>query len=428
MAEMSITAALALADEHRKAGRTDQAESVYRQILQSQPNVPGAWVGLGDLASNALRFDEAINFFQRAIVVNPKSIRAHLGLGWALLNLHQTSQAADAYRTTIALEPECADAHYGLSWALLAQGDFAEGWVEHQWRAQCRGLAGPSSKYTQPQWDGSDLAGRTVLLYQEQGAGDVIQYLRYVPMVAARGGRIILGCDIRLAPLLKNMPGVADCGFGSDAIPPFDVHLSLHELPRIFKTTLETIPANVPYLRADAERIERWRSRIDRREGMLHIGLCWAGSTKHKNDRLRSIPLREFAALAGDERIRCYSLQKGPAATQLNSVPQMRLIDCNVAIEDWADTAAAMEHLDLVITVDTSIAHLAGAIARPVWTLLPFHADWRWLLDREDSPWYPTMRLFRQKAIGDWSEVLTRVRNELSGSSEYLRHRRSAAD
>ncbi len=266
-------------------------------------------------------------------------------------------------------------------------------------------------------WGGEDLNGRTILLGAEQGFGDVIQFARYVPEVAKRGGRVILMCYAELVRLLQGMEGVEQI-CSRNPPPAFDVHCPLASLPGVMGTRLDSIPAEVPYLKADAAISETWGKKIGPRGDRLRVGLVWAGQPSHNRDMERSVLLSQFGPLVSRRDVAFYSLQKGEAAGQVKDPPMgMELIDFSADLRDFAETAGLISQLDLVITVDTAVAHLAGAMGKPVWVLLARLPDWRWLLDREDSPWYPTMRLFRQRTMGDWEDVIRRVAKELEGYS-----------
>jgi hypothetical protein len=267
----------------------------------------------------------------------------------------------------------------------------------------------------QHEWDGGQLAGRTILLHAEQGFGDTLQFIRYLPLVQERGRQIVLECQPELRRLLQsNMPDMSIVSRGH-ALPPFDVQCPLMSLPRIFATDLTNIPPSVPHLEANADDIAVWRNRLAEHTAPAKVGLVWAGNPDHANDRNRSVELASLAPLAEVPGVRFFSLQKGEAVSETNKLTtNMDLTDTAAELMDFADTAALIANLDLIITVDTAVAHLAGAMGRPVWTLLPFVPDWRWLLNREDSPWYPTMRLFRQPTIGDWEAVFRRVAEELA--------------
>jgi hypothetical protein len=315
-------------------------------------------------------------------------------------------------RKAIALEPDSPEPHNNLAHALLSSGELAEGFGEFEWRWKSAGFEA-RREFPQPVWNGKDHAG-TVLLTTEQGYGDTIQFIRYAPLVADRCGRVLLQCHRELISLVEGVPGLAQVIPLSAKLPAFDAHCTLLSLPHIFATTLATIPATVPYLKADPASAAAWAAKLpdDRR---LKIGLAWAGNPLHKNDRNRSLPLAALAPLAAVPGAVFFSLQKGAPGEQAKTPPDgMEIIDYMDDVRDFADAAALIANLDLVISVDTVIVHIAGAMAKPVWTLLPFSPDWRWMLDRSDSPWYPTMRLFRQPAIGDWASVMQSVAAELA--------------
>ena len=255
-------------------------------------------------------------------------------------------------------------------------------------------------EYLQPQWDGQEYADKTVLIHAEQGLGDTIQFIRYAPLCRARGGRVVFECPKPLVELLRGVDGVDQMVSRGEPVSPFDFHTPLLNLPRIFGTTLADIPAPPP---------------LDPVEGRLRVGIVWQGNPRHKTDRNRSCPLNHFEALARRDDLTFYSLQVGPVAADLEDLAvDASIHDMGTQLNNFADTAAVVAQLDLVITVDTAMAHLVGALARPVWTLLPFAPDWRWLLGRDDSPWYPTMRLFRQARPGDWHDVFDRVDRALT--------------
>jgi hypothetical protein len=299
--------------------------------------------------------------------------------------------------------------------ALLSRGEFPEGWQEYEWRWKCKDFPAHLRIFTQPRWDRSPLEGRTILLHTEQGFGDAIQFIRYLPQVKQWGGKIQIACRAELVRLFQaNSQGCQILAPG-EPLPSFDVYSPFLSLPRIFATTLDNIPSVVPYLHAEADDAKKWQHRLADHSSTTNVGLVWAGNAAHQNDRNRSITLAKFAPLAQVPNVRFFSLQKGSPAAQSKSLPAgMMLTDWTEELNDFSDTAALIANLHLVIAVDTAAVHLAGALGKPVWTLLPFVADWRWMLEREDTPWYPTMRLFRQTSEGDWKGVIDRVAHSLS--------------
>lgn len=297
--------------------------------------------------------------------------------------------------------------HLAVAHHLLARGRFEEGWKEYEWRWRAGGVS--PVQFRQPQWDGSRLDGRRILLWAEQGLGDTIQFIRFAPQVKATGGTVLVECQPPLAGLLASAPGVDVVVPYGSVLPEFDAHLPLQSLPRVLGTRPETIPAETPYLKADPALVERWRARMGA-EGRFRVGLCWAGNPRQANDRNRSMPGAEFARLAGIAGVELFSLQYGPRSGELAGVPVTHLGE---EFRDVADTAAAIANLDLVISVDTMAAHLAGALGKPVWTLLPASADWRYPQGSDTTPWYPGMRLFRQAQPGDWTELIERVAEAL---------------
>jgi hypothetical protein len=353
-------------------------------------------------------------------------------------------EAVATFRNAVALAPQNGVIHYNYALALLLSGQLEQGFIEHEWRWQVPQLGLTKRQFPQPRWEGEDPSGKRLLLYCEQGFGDSIQFLRYVPLLRARGAEVIVqlpGELMRLAQSLRTearsaeavIPNVLvrDLGIGDasrstaqhdgfstplrfvtfgDPLPDFDCHASLISLPRLMKTTVERIPANVPYLRADRALAEVWRERVETTSaGKLKVGFAWAGRREHWNDRNRSLPddaLKQL--LAQDLPVAFFSVQKQPHLP----LP-VNMIDWTAELNDFADTAALIENLDLIISVDTSVAHLAGAMGKRVWLLLPFAPDWRWLRNRDDSPWYPTMRLFRQARSGDWRGCIETIAREL---------------
>lgn len=335
-------------------------------------------------------------------------------LGNRLLDLGQIDQALACYDKAIQLQPSNAFAHFNRGFALLLAGRLVEGFQEFEWRWQCPNFPSPLRKCPQPLWDGANGVGKTLLLHAEQGLGDAIQFIRYLPMVMSKVGRVILECRSESVTLFQGMPGLAQV-IASDAVtPPFDVHLPLLSLPHIFGTSMQTIPAAVPYLTPDAQKVTQWKDRLASDTSPLKVGINWQGNPGYKWNSRRSASLATFASLARVPGVSFYSLQIGESAAEvLNPPPNMMLLDFTQHIQDLSDTAALMANLDLIVSTDTSVVHLAGALGRPVWTVLCSVPDWRWLLTGDRSPWYPTMRLFRQKQQGDWDGVMSEVMREL---------------
>jgi tetratricopeptide (TPR) repeat protein len=402
----------------RDKRQLDEAMAAYRKAIALRADYADAYSNIGTILRDHGRLEEAIAAFRQAIVLDPKLAEAHNNLGKALGDLGQTDRAIAAFRDSIALDSAYAEAHLNLAISLLARGELPEGWAEYEWRWNARDFAGMRRNTMAPQWDGSPLHGRTLLLQTEQGLGDAIQFIRYLPTVTRCGGPVIVECHPQVRTLFQRMAGtcvpIPQVISRGEALPPFDLHCPLLTLPFVLKTTLDTIPVQVPYLFPDEEEVERWGQRLNALGAGLKIGVAWAGSPTNKLDQTRSLSLDRLAPLAAEvSGVIFISLQKGPAASQAKSPPPgMKLIDWSDEFSNFRD-AALMANLDLILTVDTSVAHLAGALARPTWVLLSFVPDWRWLMHREDSPWYPTMRLFRQTSRGDWESVIRRLAQAL---------------
>jgi hypothetical protein len=330
-----------------------------------------------------------------------------------LLNLGQPEGAVACYSRALELKPDYDEARRNRSLVRLLLADYDRGWADYELRWGAAGL--PVRAVNRPLWDGGPLNGRTILLHAEQGLGDTIQFARYVPLVKAKGGTVVLACQKPLLRLLAALPGVDRLVPQADTLPNFDIHAPLLSLPCILGTTsTDTIPASVPYLRAEAALVTRWREKLAAIPGHK-VGIAWQGSKSFKADQLRSVPLERFAPLAEVPGVTLISLQKGHGSEQLAQVsfPVTELPGLDEESGPFMDTAAVMTCLDLVISTDTAIPHLAGALNVPCWMATPFSPDWRWLLDREDSPWYPSLRLFRKPTLRDWEPVFRRIAAEL---------------
>ena len=411
----------ALLDEE---GRHEEALLQYAEALTHRSGDPLALNNMGNSLLKLGRFAEAAVRFRQALLRAPDCLEARIALGAALQRGGDAAAAIACFRAALEIDPACAEAHWNLSLALLLAGDFREGWLEYQWRWRRDSFTSPRRGFAEPLWDGSPLAGRRILVHGEQGFGDTIQFARYLPMVAALGGTVIAECQSdSLAPLLRRMPGVSAVCVMGQALPPFDLQVPLLSLPRLFGTTLENVPDRVPYLSPPPERLAPWRERVPGGEG-FKVGIAWAG--KPVPDPFRSCTLQALAPLGEVPGVTLYSLQLGGGAATPG--PGSELIDLTASIRDFGDTAALISQLDLVISVDTSVAHLCGALGKPVWLLLPMAGDWRWLLERDDSPWYPTMRLFRQERQGEWGGVIGRVRAELEAATWGFLEKGAAAE
>jgi hypothetical protein len=355
----------------------------------------------------------------RALNLAENDPGAHHNLALALAHQGNFAQALEEHERAIRLQPDNALFHKNRSLLWLRLGEWERGWPEFEWRWRCREFR--NRAFPQPPWDGRPLDGRTILLYAEQGLGDVLHFVRYAPLVKERGGVILLECPATLHPILSRCKGIDRLVVQGSRLPDFDTHAALMSLPGIMGTTITSVPATVPYVFADPERVAHWQKVLSTTTG-VRIGVCWQGSRDHSGDRQRSFPLAELAALARLPKVSLISLQTGAGREQLASVRgQFSVTDFGDGLDRdsgaFMDTAAIMKNLDLVVTCDTAIGHLAGALGVPVWLALSTVSDWRWLLDRQDTPWYPTMRLFRQKELGNWRHVFETTARELSPPS-----------
>jgi len=396
------------------------AEAVFRDVLARQPDNTAARVALADAVKSSGRFGEAEDLYRKALATQPAELGGWFNLGVTLGDLGRHEESVAPFRRAIRLAPERVNARSSLAHALLITGRYEDGWPAFEARFEDDVHIPDRGR---PWWRGEPLEGRTVLLYGEQGHGDALQFIRYAPLVARAGGRVVVECLPALVRLFARVEGVAEV-HPLGAAPEFDLICPLMNLPTLFGTTLATVPAAVPYLDAAAAGEERFAGLWPAGDRTLNVGLVWAGDPHAADprwshaDTRRSIPLAGFAPLLDIPGLRLVSLQKGAAAAQASQPPFAgRILDVMGHVADFADTAALVRRLDLVISVDTSVAHLAGGLGVPVWVLSRFDGCWRWLTDREDSPWYPTARVFRQQRIGDWQPVLDRVAAELRALS-----------
>jgi tetratricopeptide (TPR) repeat protein len=431
-----------------KQGRRPEAIARLEEALRLQPDHAQAYNNLGLLLNEVGRPAEAAVMLAQAVRLRPLFVEAHNNLGLVYAALGRSELAEASYQQALRLQPGQWELHANLGnlhagqgrhdealacyqlavwlnpdsparWsralALLEKGDLKRGWPEYESRWRHTGLK--ERALAQPRWDGSPLEGRTILLHLEQGLGDTLQFIRYAPLVKQRGGAVLVECPASLVPLLSRCPGIDRLVAQGSELPEFDVHAPLLSLPLLCSTTLATIPAQIPYLFPDPETVEYWRRTLGSAPG-LKVGIAWQGSSEYVNDRFRSVPLAEFEPLARLPGVRLYSLQKGLGTEQLRALAGRFAVselaaDLDATGGAFLETAAIMKNLDLVVCSDSALAHLAGGLGVRVWVALAAVADWRWLRDREDSPWYPTMRLFRQAALGAWGPVFGRLAAEV---------------
>jgi tetratricopeptide (TPR) repeat protein len=388
--------------------RAAAAVAACRAAVAADERDADAWFGLAQSLRDDGQMPAACEAYRMALKLSPNQPEVLIGLAASLNDMGELAEAIETGCKAVALRPASSEARHNLGLSLLTSGRLAEGWRLYESRTGCGSFMQSLLHLPQPPWDGRDAAGRTIFLRAEQGCGDTIQFVRYIPLLAERGAKVILECQPELKSLLKDLPGTAQVIGRGEQPGEFDCHLPLLSLPLHFQTTLTNIPAAVPYLRAGEGRVEKWRSRFSHIQG-FKVGLVWAGNPVHRNDGNRSLPLKMLSPLLALEGVKFFSLQK-PCPAEMPA----EMTDLSADLHDFADTAAALWQLDLLISVDTAVAHLAGALARPVWTLLPCAADWRWMTQTEQTPWYPTMRLFRQAARGDWGAVIERVAGEMN--------------
>lgn len=431
MAEtVSLTAAqiqagnhLQLGNEFYNKGMLEEAIACYRSALECQADFMQARYNLGVALGDNEAYHEAIACLQEVIAQEPDNADAHNSLGFVYSQMRELEKAAAHYEAAVELNGSFAKAHFNLGMTLLQLGDLPRGWAECEWRWQTEQFT--AFQCPQPRWDGQDIPDKTLLVHTEQGAGDAIQFIRYIPLVAPRCQRIVLVCVPELMPLFATIAEIAQIKPPGDiALAEFDVYVPLMSLPYLLGTTLQTIPATTPYLTVPESHIHKHQLDLTQTNplvvgaggdsSLMKVGIVWGGSPTHKNDRHRSCKLTDFLPILQTPGIDFYSLQKGKRTSELEDLPpEIQIKDMGGQLHDYGDTAAIISQLDLLISVDTSVVHLAGALGKPVWTLLCFNPDWRWMVAGEETPWYPTMGLFRQPQPGDWHSVFQRVQQEL---------------
>lgn len=401
-----------LANALLELGRIDEALAGYDEVLAKSPTHVGALVNRGNTLLRFNRPADAIANYDKALAAMPGHPQILTNRGHAFRRLDRPFEALADFEAALAAGPDFPEAHFEAAMTRLTRGDFEAGWKGYEWRWKTATFAAQRRQLRAPLWLGDvPVSGKTVLLHAEQGLGDTIQFIRYAPLLAARGAKVVCEVQPELRSLLSQFEGVDIIAQG-EALPAFDLHCPLLSLPLAFETRPGTIPASVPYLAPQTERLTHWRDRLapDR----PRAGFVWSGSPSHRNDRNRSIPLARLAALFEKPSIHCFSLQtelREADREPLRALPN--LVDLGGELRDFADTAAVIALLDVVVSVDTSVAHLAGALGKPVMILLPYAADFRWMRNRDDTPWYPTAKLLRQPDFGDWDSVIVRLADDL---------------
>jgi tetratricopeptide (TPR) repeat protein len=394
----------------RDQKRNEDAANQFRQCLTLQPGFPPALNNLANTLRDLGRSEQAIPVYQAALVARPNHPPTLHNLGLAYRDLQMLDDAMRCFDTALAYDSSHHECRLSRAMLLIQRGHFLPGWNEYEARFDV--TRANARRDFEPRWDGQNPEGQTLLLYAEQGFGDAIQFSRYATLLAERHATVVVHCQPELAELFQSLRGVDQIITTGDALPKFDACRGMMSMPLVFGTTLESVPNETPYLRADQAKVRRWRRIIE--PGGIRVGLVWAGAAGYGNDRQRSLTLENFSPILRTPDVQFFSLQKGAATEQIAQLPaEIRPLNLSAELNNFADTAAAIENLDLVISVDTAVAHLAGALDKPVWTMIPFAPDWRWMSDREETPWYPTMRLFRQKHRGDWGDVITNIAEAL---------------
>lgn len=417
-AAITVDQAFELARTYHGYGQLPAAEGLYRQVLKCSPLHTEAIYLLGVVAWKYLRHEEAIELFQRAFASNPRFTDALNCLACVFMELGEIAKAIPPLERALAITPDFADAHCNLSTAYHLTGAFEKGWREYEWRDRRPGFRGARFDVVGNRWTGGPAENQTILVYIEQGIGDTIQFLRYLPILQERSrARIVFACHLELVSLVRSHP-INDCEIIPSAkpgeyfaAPAFDFQTPMLSLP-LALGLFDPLPMPAPYLSANPDLRAQWRTRMGARAGM-RVGLVWSGSPAHGRDAERSVAPNELRPLLKTAGAQFYSIQLETRGALPPDLSALGVIDAAEHIADFSDTAALLAELDLIITVDTAVAHLAGAMGRPVWLLLPFLPDWRWGMSGEDTPWYPTMRLFRQQFARDWDEVIQRVAAEL---------------
>jgi hypothetical protein len=398
-------------------GDQERGVTLLQRAVKLRPGNASWYAHLSALCRATYRLEEGVATGQESVRLDPNNADHLVNLSLIFVDADDRERATTCLLRALGLKHDHADGHLALAQTLLAIGDFEPGWMEYEWRNLTEAGKATMPAMTSAPWNGMRIPNGRLLLVGDQGYGDTIQFARYIPMAAERCQELVLGCSAEMGPLLQHMPGVKQFCHRWNEVPGHAAHCRLSSLPYLFHTMPDTIPAKVPYLTPDPARVAWWRERLNAQlpSGVKRIGLAWTGRPTHPNDRRRSMPLSRLLPLASAGSAAFVSLQKPMPADDHATLPRFpAMTDISGELTDFGETAAVMQNLDLVITVDTAVGHLAGALGRPVWILIPKAADWRWLLDRSDSPWYPTARLFRQSRPGAWDDVILQIRDRLA--------------
>ena len=403
----------------QEQGLFEEAIATFRRAIAVDPLYAEAHNSLAPALQRLNRIGEAIEACNRAIEIDPSQAAAHTNLGNAYLALNEIPRAVEEFSRAVQISPSDWRFRSNLCYAYLASGRMREAWPLYEERFNANGYDF-ERRLDQPRWKGeTEIRGRTLFVHAEQGFGDTIQFVRFAGVLARRGARVIVEVQTPLKALFDSLEGASAVIGSGEAIPPFDLHCPMLSVPLALGTDLDSIPCPVPYVRADPVKAAYWAARFPRDPARLNVGLVWSGQSLHKNDHNRSIPAALLRGLAGNSRARFVCLQNEIRAPDREALASMPGIACVCPeLLSFSDTAALIECMDLVVSVDTSVAHLSGAMGKPTWILLPYAADWRWMLTREDSPWYPTARLFRQPSVADWKPVIQRVDAEITRLQE----------
>ena len=389
-----------------RQGRADEAEPFYSRAVKANPNTFDAWNGLGNILERRGDFSAAEDCYLKSIAIEPARPEIYYNLGNVLRQQNKVFESIKFLKKAIEIKPEFILAHVHLAFSLLMNTDYLAGWQEYEWRWKVPNFPTPQRSFTQQMWYGETIFGKKVLVHAEQGFGDTIQFARFTDVIAKRGGCIILECQPELVNIMKTLPNVNQVLARGEALPDFDLHAPLLSIPYICSIDRNEIAVSAPYLQASSEKRKLWSDRLGSSD-RIKVGITWQTSIEQLSSSFKSCPLKAYGPLLENNQVEWISLQKEISESDR---PNMgTLVNKSDDLNDFSDTAALISELDLVISMDTAVAHLAGALGKPVWLLISTAGDWRWLCDRDDSPWYPTMRIFRQKKFNDWNNLMEHI-------------------